>query len=118
MVRIARGHAATRQQHALSRTSVDLLKHVLKGWKDASTWGEDSGQLYAQLTRNGGLDNTGPEIWITPPLYPAVHSTADLADVIARATACGQEAVLRGMATGAAVAGVSRAERQRFNLPD
>jgi hypothetical protein len=91
---------------------------LLEGWEDASTWGEDNGQLYAQLTRNGVSDDNGPGVWITPPHYSAVHTVPELAHVVARATACGQQAVLRGMATGAALAGASPAERQCLDLPD
>jgi hypothetical protein len=90
---------------------------LLDGWEHASTWGEDCGHLYAQLTRNGVSDDNGPDLWITPPRYPAVHTVAGLAHAIARATACSEEIVLRGMAAGAAVAGATPAERQRLNLP-
>ncbi len=91
---------------------------LLDGWEDTSTWGEDNGHLYAQLTRNGVSDDNGPEFWITPPHHPVVYSVDDLAHVIARATACGHEVVLRGMATGAAIAGATPAERMRLDLPD
>jgi hypothetical protein len=91
---------------------------LLEGWEDASTWGEDNGQLYAQLTRNGVSDDNGPEFWITPPRYPTARTVPELAHVIARATACGQEAVRHGMAAGAATAGASPAERQRLDLPE
>jgi hypothetical protein len=91
---------------------------LLEGWEDASTWGEGSGQLYAQLTRNGVSDDNGAEFWITPPRYPIVHTVPELAHVIAQTTACAQQTVLHGMGTGAALAGASPAERQRLNLPD
>jgi hypothetical protein len=71
-----------------------------------------------QLTRNGASDDNGPEFSITPPRYPVVYTVTDLARVIARATACGEEAVLRGMAAGAVIAGAGHAERQRLDLPD
>ena len=61
--------------------------------ENASTWGEDNGQLYAQLTRNSVSNDNGPGVWITPPHYSAVHTVPELAHVIARATACGQQAV-------------------------
>jgi hypothetical protein len=89
---------------------------LLEGWEDASTWGDDNGNLYAQLTRNGISDDDGPEIWITPPYYPAVHTVAELAHAIAQATACDRDAVLHGMTTGAAIAGASPAEQERLNL--
>jgi hypothetical protein len=90
---------------------------LLDGWEDVSTWGEDGGHLCAQLTRNGATDIDGLEFWITPPRYPVIHTVTELAHVIARATACGQETVLHGMATGAAIAGASPADRQRLELP-
>ena len=81
---------------------------LLDGWDDTSTWGEDRGQLYAQLTRNGVSDDNGPEFWITPPRYPRFARGPELANLMERSTACGHEAVLRGMAIGATVAGASR----------
>lgn len=90
----------------------------LDGWEDTSTWGQDGGHLYAQLTRNGVSDDDGPEFWITPPGYPMVRTGPELARLIAEATACRSDEVLRGMSRGAAVAGADRAERQRLDLPD
>ena len=97
---------------------MNIYPLLLEGGEDTSTWGEDSGQLYAQLTRNGVSDDNGPEFWITPHRYPAVHTVVDLSHIIARVTASGQDAVLRGMTTGATIAGASPAERQHLDLPD
>jgi hypothetical protein len=91
---------------------------LLDGWDDTSTWGEDGGYLYAQLTRNGVADDNGPEVWITPPRYPVVYTAPELARVIAQATAIDQQAILHGMATGAALGRASHTERQRLDLPD
>lgn len=87
----------------------------LDGWDDTSTWGEDGGHLYAQLTRNGVSDD-GPQFWITPPGYPVVRTAFDLARLIGETTACSSEEVLHGMSRGAAAAGADRAERQRLDL--
>lgn len=61
---------------------------LLQGWEDLSTWGYDSGldSYYAQLTRNGNSDDDGPDIWITPPRWPAIPHPDALARVIADAT--------------------------------
>lgn len=61
---------------------------VLPGWEDLSTWGYDDGigSFYAQLTRNGGNDDNGPEVWITPPRYPAITRSAQLATLITQTT--------------------------------
>src|SRR4051812_44136121 len=91
---------------------------LLDGWEDTSTWGEDGGQLYAQLTRNGVSDDNGPEFWIAPPRNPSVHTGPELAHLIGQVIACHHDAVLRGMAIGAAAGGVGQAERQRLGLPD
>lgn len=90
----------------------------LDGWDDASTWSEDGGYLYAQLTRNGVSDDDGPEFWVTPPCSPVVRTAPELAQVVAEVTVCRSEEVLEGMLRGAAVAGAGRTERQRLDLPD
>lgn len=90
----------------------------LDGWDDTSTWGEDGGHLYAQLTRNGVSGDDGPEFWITPPDYPVVRTGRELAQLIAEATACRSNEVLQGMSGGAAVAGADLVTRQRLDLPD
>jgi hypothetical protein len=112
----AQPHRAPAERGTTKAETMSIYPLLLQGWDDASTWGEDNGHLYAQLTRNG-VSKDGPEFWITPPRYPAVLIAADLAQVVAQATACGQETVLRGMATGAVLAGASPAERQRLDLP-
>lgn len=60
----------------------------LDGWDDASIWGLDlaGGYYYAQLTRNGNSDDDGPNIWITPPTWPAFADPNSLAVAIASAT--------------------------------
>ena len=61
----------------------------LDGWDELSTWGYDDREesYYAQLTRNGGTDDNGPEIWVsTAAGWPAITSPAVLAEVIARCT--------------------------------
>lgn len=93
---------------------MSIYPFVLTGWEDASTWGDDNGWLYAQLTPNGVSDRNGPKFWITAPHYPVVHTAPELAEVIARTTACAKPAVLHAMATGAAVMRVSDAERRLF----
>lgn len=93
---------------------MSIYPFVLTGWEDASTWGDDNGWLYAQLTPNGVSDRNGPKFWITPPHYPVVHTAPELAEVIARTTACAKPAVLHAMATGAAVMRVSDAEWRRL----
>jgi hypothetical protein len=67
---------------------VSIFALELDGWDELSTWGYDEGLgcLYAQLTRNGGSDDNGPEIWITPPQFPVITSPAVLAKTIAEAT--------------------------------
>lgn len=61
---------------------------LLEGWDQLSTWGYDdaAGSYYAQLTRNGGSDDDGPEVWITPPRWPVMFRSAALAQAIAHAT--------------------------------
>lgn len=61
---------------------------LLPGWENLSIWGWDAGldTLFAQLTRNGGNDDDGPEIWITPPRFPVVTTSTALAEIIAKAT--------------------------------
>ena len=93
---------------------MSIYPFVLTGWEDASTWGDDNGWLYAQLTPNGVSDRNGPKFWITAPHYPVVHTAPELAEVIARTTACAKPAVLHAMATGAAVMRVSDAEWRRL----
>lgn len=60
----------------------------LDGWDQHSIWGWDSSipSYYAQLTRNGNSDDNGPDIWITPPVYPQMMLPETLAAAIAAAT--------------------------------
>ncbi|AGL15149.1 hypothetical protein [Actinoplanes sp. N902-109] len=61
---------------------------LLDGWDQQSIWGWDSGMscYFAQLTRNGNSDDNGPDVWITPPAWPAMQLPDTLAQAIARAT--------------------------------
>jgi hypothetical protein len=74
----------------------------LDGWDHKSTWGWDDGvgSYYAQMTRNGKSDANGPEIWITPPTFPAIMSPEALAEAIAHATGEDLQAVQRAMNDG------------------
>lgn len=42
------------------------------GWADFSTWGYDSGMgsFYAQLTCDTSSDDDGPDVWVTPGVWP------------------------------------------------
>lgn len=96
---------------------MSIYAFYLQGWEETSTWGEDQDYLYAQINRNGHDGSRGPEYWITPPDYPVVRTTADLARLIARVTATDHVAVLRAMSVGADLAGASQSERQQLGLP-
>ena len=80
---------------------MSIYPFVLTGWEDASTWGDDNGWLYAQLTPNGVSDRNGPKFWITAPHYPVVHTAPELAEVIARNVASNRGAMCDTMAAGA-----------------
>lgn len=72
----------------------------LDGWDGLSTWGYDDPEqsYYAQLTRNGGSDDDGPEIWIsTVRGWPPIGSPDVLADAIARCTGQPLQAVRTAM---------------------
>src|SRR3954468_7058940 len=88
---------------------------LLPGWDHTSTWGEDYGELYAQVNRNGYDDANGPEYWITPPHYPVPHTTRELAALIAQITGADMASVLKAMSIGAR--GASDGDRQRLGLP-
>lgn len=79
----------------------------LDGWDELSTWGFDTplghsadGYFYAQLTRNGNSDDDGPDIWITPPDFPVIRTSEELAVVIADATSADLSAVYAAMHVG------------------
>jgi hypothetical protein len=62
----------------------------LAGWRRQSTWGWDPAQqsYYAQLTPDTSTREAewqGPEIWVSPPRYPAIPDPAALAEAIAQA---------------------------------
>jgi hypothetical protein len=88
----------------------------LEGWDDRSTWGYDPPleSFYAQLTRNGESDDDGPEIWITPPVYPNLRRPEDLALAIARATGVDLTVVHSAMNQGL---GYASDEERRLHSP-
>lgn len=72
---------------------------LLNGWDEASTWGDDNGVLYAQLTPNGVADDDGPQVWITPSDYELVDAH-DLACAIAETTRTSVDQVVWAMRRG------------------
>ncbi len=91
---------------------------LLPGWDHTSTWGEDHGQLYAQVSRNGYDDADGPEFWITPPCYPLADTTQQLAELIGRVTGADAVSVLQAMSIGARVAGARDDDCHRLGLSE
>lgn len=74
----------------------------LAGWDNLSTWGygDGAGSLYAQLTRNASSDDEGPDIWITPPGFPVMQASTELAVAIAAAVGSDLPAVYAAMNAG------------------
>ena len=77
----------------------------LDGWGDRSVWGWDSqaGILFAQLWRDRGDDyeeddDDRPDVWITPPAWPATSDAVQLAEWIGHATALPVAPVLKALA--------------------
>jgi hypothetical protein len=99
--------------HDEGEQAVSIYGLLLPGWEELSTWGVDDGYLYAQLTRNGRSDDDGPEVQITPPGWPVLHTAAELSAVIARVTGAEPTEVLAAMTPT-----VSAADRRRLGLPD
>ncbi len=71
--------------------SYPIYNLELAGWRRQSTWGWDPGQqsYYAQLTPDTSSREAewqGPEIWVSPPRYPAIPDPVVLAEAIAQAT--------------------------------
>lgn len=74
----------------------------LAGWRRQSVWGWDPAQqsYYAQLTPDTSdreADSQGPEIWVSPPIYPTIPDPPTLAREIARATGVPHTVALQAM---------------------
>ena len=71
---------------------------ALAGWENLSIWGYDERMdgYFAELTRNGGDDSNGPEVW----LAPAIPSEDALARLIAEKTGAAVPAVREAMDAG------------------
>ena len=95
---------------------MSIYAFYLDGWEETSTWGEDQDYLYAQINRNGHDDTRGPQYWITPPDYPVVRTTTELAEIIGRITATDVPTVLHTMSAGASLAGASRQNLRQLGL--
>lgn len=80
---------------------------LLDGWQDQSVWGYDTGtaSLFAQLTRNENSDADRPDVWITPPTYPAFREIRHLAHMIVKATGADYPVVFEAMRRGQDLAG-------------
>ena len=95
---------------------MSIYAFYLDGWEETSTWGEDQDYLYAQINRNGHDDTRGPQYWITPPHYPVLRTTRELAQIIASVTAAESSAVLQAMSEGAKLAGATQSELRLLGL--
>lgn len=87
----------------MSRTVGKVSIHALNlpGWDELSTWGWDdmAGSWYAQLTRNGGDDSNGPEIWLSGAPTPFT-TEVELMAAIVQCTGADPLDVLNAMRPG------------------